>query len=80
MGGMAGEDLRVSWILQYIHEVFSDIPEQLIKIYNRDNRQQLAKYLDDKVVFKSLFFQNITTQNRKKEFWNKLKYLFKRAS
>ena len=47
------EDNRVNWILDYIHKVFPDIPEQLITIYNRDNRQQLQKYLDDKVVFKS---------------------------
>ena len=56
---MAGEDYRVTWILDYIHQVFPDVPEQLITIYNRDNKQQLQKYLDDKVVFKSLFFQNI---------------------
>ena len=61
---MAGEDHRVTWILDYIHQVFPDIPEQLITIYNRDNKQQLQKYLDDKVVFKSLFFQNIYNEEQ----------------
>ena len=56
---MSAEDSRVHWILDYIHQVFPDIPEQLITLYKRDNKQTLQKYLDDKVVFKSLFFQDI---------------------
>ena len=61
---MSGEDYRVSWILDYIHQVFPDIPEQLITLYNRDNKQQLQKYLDDKVVFKSLFFEDIYNEEQ----------------
>ena len=61
---MSGEDHRVTWMLDYIHEVFPDIPEQLINLYKRDNKQQLQKYLNDKVVFKSLFFQNIYNEEQ----------------
>ena len=61
---MSGEDHRVTWILDYIHQKFPDIPEQLINLYNRDNKAQLQKYLDDKVVFKSLFFQNIYNEEQ----------------
>ena len=55
----ASADLRVKWMFEFIQTSFPNIPEQLIRIYTRDHGVQIKKYLDETLVFKSLFFINI---------------------
>ena len=55
----ASADLRVKWMFEFIQASFPNIPEQLIRIYTRDHGVQIKKYLDETLVFKSLFFINI---------------------
>ena len=52
-------DLRIKWMFDYIQSSFQNIPEQLIRLYVRDNGQQIKKYLDEIILFKSIFFYNI---------------------
>ena len=56
---LPSDDSRIRWIFDYIQASFSNIPDQLIRLYVRDNGSNIKKYMDDALVFKSMFFYNI---------------------